>query len=771
MDERSKKIGVRIRDIRKSRRMTQEDLADRLGVTRQQMGRLEAGHRTLRPAVLERIAAALQVSLGTLEDEEDRVASVEEKLRVLGFSVSGRQVVSLPGGDTWQADLVASLRRGPVEMRQVVMVRTTAMEQEVRDFISFVARSRYDRGLCVLDVLPPEALRAEAERGRVTLLLRDDLSLGMADFSAYCGEIEAETESPRYVDPPCVVGEGTGQGQVVGFQSFVDDWLADDGGSHLLLLGEPGVGKTAACRYVARNLALNYLRHPSWSSPIPILVPLWRLAHSGTDLKALVFRDLERRGFLHASGPAALDLLLRENHFVLLLDGLDEMPQDVDRNLLVRGLRAIHHLMQDGGRFVLTCRSAVFPVVADLVALLTLPGRDLDREDGEGRSPAGRGLAVAHLQRFDEARIGDYLEKAVGRKKATYLRWLRDTGSLDAAGLPLSLRLVVGHRRGLDHLETVDPFLTALDDCLRLEAMRLCVAPDEIDRALGLRAWQRYEAEVGLPACCWEDEDAPGEDPAIPGLFPSGPDNNLFFTRAEGRGFRTTLFSDYFLSRHLMRAIRTSDPTWSVLDRVWLPTRAALLAGVMVHKDAGLRRRLQRCLEECERAHVRSLAAFLLGLSGQVDTRSCLGAAAGDPAADPVVRWTAAFSLTMLGDCEMLTRLVEGAELRENRKNAMYLRVLLHLLQRRARDIRDPGRRADVEREIERLQLEPPPLAAWYERVEDPTEDDTVRCSVVELLGYERAHDFEDRLRATWRATDSVRLRHAIRNTLEMMRW
>ncbi|GAB2718873.1 helix-turn-helix domain-containing protein [Paenibacillus thermoaerophilus] len=55
-------LGQRIRAYRKLKGLTQEQLADRMGISLSVLGSLERGTRPIDPRLLERIAEALNIS-------------------------------------------------------------------------------------------------------------------------------------------------------------------------------------------------------------------------------------------------------------------------------------------------------------------------------------------------------------------------------------------------------------------------------------------------------------------------------------------------------------------------------------------------------------------------------------------------------------------------------------------------------------------------------------------------------------------------------------
>ena len=87
-------LGCQIRDIRKSHALTQEELAKRSGISVMSLRRYEANDRTPGVDALERIAAALEVTVPFLigYDSEDALsnslwdADLESKLKQVGCS-------------------------------------------------------------------------------------------------------------------------------------------------------------------------------------------------------------------------------------------------------------------------------------------------------------------------------------------------------------------------------------------------------------------------------------------------------------------------------------------------------------------------------------------------------------------------------------------------------------------------------------------------------------------------------------------------------------
>lgn len=64
--EASKRLGKRIQKIRDTTNLTQEDLADKVGISRTHMGHIEQGRKTPSLKVLGKIAKVLKTKPGEL---------------------------------------------------------------------------------------------------------------------------------------------------------------------------------------------------------------------------------------------------------------------------------------------------------------------------------------------------------------------------------------------------------------------------------------------------------------------------------------------------------------------------------------------------------------------------------------------------------------------------------------------------------------------------------------------------------------------------------
>jgi transcriptional regulator with XRE-family HTH domain len=79
-------IGDRLREFRKRRGFTQEQLSEKIGVTFQQIQQYENGSSRLNSDRLQQISIALEIPIGSLFDDCDERALTDDEMRLVkGF--------------------------------------------------------------------------------------------------------------------------------------------------------------------------------------------------------------------------------------------------------------------------------------------------------------------------------------------------------------------------------------------------------------------------------------------------------------------------------------------------------------------------------------------------------------------------------------------------------------------------------------------------------------------------------------------------------------
>ncbi len=737
MDERSRRIGQRVREIRKSKGLSLEQLAGGIGVTRQQLGRLESGARTLKPDVLEQLARTLHVPLASLEAESDMATWVADLLRLLGYDVMLRESVRDTLGHSFSADVVAGLRTGPLEMRVVVLCRNAAVVADLQQVQDFVDRSHHHVAMVVTEVLAGPDVQDYAERRGVTLVRRQELLNQLVDLRSYAQEQVDRWDALglRFVEPAC---RPVDESEIHALDEYLDRWLTNDSISHLVLLGEPGVGKSTVCRRLAATLGRRHLESPG-IQPVPLLVPLWEFPYVN-DLKQLVFKELYFRHGAYISGVGALERMLAEGRFVLILDGFDEMTVRLDPFVVRRNLRAIAGLLDCGSRIMMTARTRIFRDAREITEMLVPPGR-WDVEEGALELPL---VKVARLEEFDRHRIESYLRGHSARGWRGTLARIDDLDLWDLACFPLALRLMTPFLSGLGAAHSWPRTLTslldqAIDRWAQQEAVRFCVPKADLIGLMEEMAYQLWEMDQPqinirqLPAGLADLLSSAAEV----GNRPSRPDQAMgssLFLEWDGQGnyrFVHRTFQDYLLLRRIFRGIRRGDG--SEIEQFWFNDVTTRLAAGLVDEN-GIRERLESWLSDHPSAALRSIAAFLLGMSRAAGVDEALEASiAAD--GDVAVRSAAAYSLARHGALAVVRELGRQSRDATDARRQLEARITLVLLDNERWEAEEQASREAIHREI-RGWTEEDVARALPPLLQDPEAQDAYLGAVTRVAGY-----------------------------------
>lgn len=222
-------------------------------------------------------------------------------------------------------------------------------------------------------VRAPRSRLGRAERDRLIAFVRADRANGEGDLPAGVSAASGirlrdfVARESLYVEPSVDVVKGDlSLGELL--PSRVAAVLRQR--KRVLLLGEPGVGKTLTCRLVHHTLATGYIRDPS-NAPLPLHVRLGDLreAFDTADGLADVTDNSLIAATLHVVVGLSetlpvhrLQMLLDQRSVVLILDGLDELPGErgAMNDALPRKLEQMLRLP-----LLLSSRSAFFDLYVD----------------------------------------------------------------------------------------------------------------------------------------------------------------------------------------------------------------------------------------------------------------------------------------------------------------------------------------------------------------------------------------------------------------------
>ena len=174
------RIGILIRDARKHRGMTQQQLAEVLGTSQSAINRIEKGHQNLSLEMLARIGAALDSEIVAL-------GAGPTHLRVHGPTKLSGSIDVKTSKNAGVALLCASLlNRGRTTLRKVARIEEVNRLLEVLNSLGVVTRWIGEDG--DLEIVPPEHLdlsaidEAAARRTRSVIMFLGPLLHRVEEF-------------------------------------------------------------------------------------------------------------------------------------------------------------------------------------------------------------------------------------------------------------------------------------------------------------------------------------------------------------------------------------------------------------------------------------------------------------------------------------------------------------------------------------------------------------------------------------------------------------
>lgn len=215
-----------------------------------------------------------------------------------------------------------------------------------------------------------------------------------------------------YVMPRVKVGL-RGQQLVAGaFDVFFERWSNDASTRNLVLLGDYGTGKTAACAYVMALLSAKFLQNPN-DAMFPVFVAM--SSYSQALDSPLNPADVVLRSIQSGIDKSTANRLVQQRKIVFVLDGFDEMGDRADLAGMYHNFAKLQEIIESGCRIIITCRTHFFASdeQVDEVLIGASMGTDIaalfHRKDYR--------FDVAVLQEFSENEIREAIKRRFGPER------------------------------------------------------------------------------------------------------------------------------------------------------------------------------------------------------------------------------------------------------------------------------------------------------------------------------------------------------------------
>ncbi len=436
-------------------------------------------HRFLRSEAgrkLQRAEARLSRSLASLvpplPSDKDPVAverghdsalrgwELERKVARL-FELQGYNVKTNVEIDGQEYDVWAEKTDGFVDNLVVVEckdLKAGAGKPELRELDAKLTYLRRARPLAAGMLVSVHGFKTQAHKQAETFGIQlktfDQLMRALVDFKPNLNHavrgFEGTELEKLYVEQEVVYQSDIKPGEKVEAKSLtgsVKEWIAEDSGTFLTLLGDFGSGKTSFCKRLACELAKNARDEPE-AHRVPVLIDLREGRSTAVTLENLLGHHFQKLAPNKPLLTQALLQLNQEGYLVVFFDGFDEIVGYTEPSRYVEVLRQVLAAAAGKAKVIMTCRTHYFRDRPDEVKTLKAPSGVLSDagstqlyEELRGRP----GTEIGYLREFSRKQIDEYLKKAVENGDwRTFRAEIRRTYNLEnLAERPFLLEMIV----------------------------------------------------------------------------------------------------------------------------------------------------------------------------------------------------------------------------------------------------------------------------------------------------------------------------------------
>lgn len=321
-------------------------------------------------------------------------------------------------------------------VKSVLTVEDIVSEEIISRFAATLDKARSDgiadMGELVTDIgFTPEAKQI-AQQNNIQLLTYSECVNGLIDFERYVDQLIYDYEhfeefeegtrqsfidilencdlAKKYIDPRFSDVNGNIYNS---FDTYIESWLKTENKNELLIMGEPGYGKTSVMLHTAYQLALRYKKSPA-ENRIPLFITL-KDCGKLINIKQMITNILINRYQLNFSSYSAFETLLNNQKFVLFFDGLDEIAFKNDTAWAEENFKELSKLLIQGGKAIFTSDSGyllhqkyakeIFSPEEDKTSKIYTPKYD-----------------VLFIQNLDGKQLSDFLKARTQNWQAFYIK-------------------------------------------------------------------------------------------------------------------------------------------------------------------------------------------------------------------------------------------------------------------------------------------------------------------------------------------------------------
>ena len=364
------------------------------------------------------------------------------------------------------------------------------------------------------------------------------------------------------------------------------EWIKSEKESHLAILGDSGIGKSSACLFFTSRLADDCLSSKE-NGLIPIFLSLEGLAMQGLLGKeiAIILREV-----LHIDlDQSVIDGLVRDNRFVFILDGFDEVSDRADHARIIKNLDNLKPFLLSGCKSILTCRTHFF-VNQEQVEQVLVGGSNVGTELYEALREQSQGFRLIELQEFSDEEIRELIKKKQSGKQEEIWNTIKGLYNLeDLSRRPILLSLILQTLPSLirrkSEINRAEIYKAYIDYWLKREAARVesdidITKKERFIEHLAMGMWKRTVGSINYKELQEEIRRKYAEEiDSITDLYARYYDTqNASFLNRDNDGFYRFMhksFMEYFVAQSCVRSLRRNGNELSYWEIKWFDKEVA----------------------------------------------------------------------------------------------------------------------------------------------------------------------------------------------------
>jgi hypothetical protein len=378
------------------------------------------------------VGRKLEDEVTNLYRQIDGVLKVEQNINISGIQVDVYVEIMSNDGIINKYAIDAKHYKSKVSAEQV--------RKCINDFITMKNSRKIDQGIIISIEGFTQDGDTAAKDNNIRLMTLTELKRHVLDFTAYLEkwiENYEKNDLRKIIKYLSLTARNEDNKQVGGLDKYLYNWINNEDGSHITLLGNYGTGKSTTLRRLMWLQSTEYINNSDDGKRIPIFIELKGFKNAPKTRQLITDMLVNEYGI--NINFAKFQELNKQGKFLIILDGFDEMIDKVIEGNIQEHFNELSTLACENSKVILSCRTHYFKDHKEVLEVHNDNVVDL-YSDVEKRS----GFQILFLNSFTESDIDEYLVAFFKDSWEKYKSIIKTTYDLySLAEIPILLNMIV----------------------------------------------------------------------------------------------------------------------------------------------------------------------------------------------------------------------------------------------------------------------------------------------------------------------------------------